>query len=258
MERITISIKPNKFLSTLSLRRATSFLPRPNIDRAISIHALLAESDRLINCPVISGVVFLSTLSLRRATVMRHTSRSGQCNFYPRSPCGERLRFVVCGGHIFHFYPRSPCGERPGRIKRCPRLHLFLSTLSLRRATAYSSRCLPTVPISIHALLAESDITPATTHQGQADFYPRSPCGERRVLSLSARGQPQRFLSTLSLRRATPRGGSCYLDNIISIHALLAESDNSRANHIKRNKISIHALLAESDLGSRIYDMSAA
>ena len=34
------------------------------------------------------------------------------------------------------------------------------------------------------------------------------------------------FLSTLSLRRATPRGGSCYLDNIISIHALLAESDS--------------------------------
>ena len=33
------------------------------------------------------------------------------------------------------------------------------------------------------------------------------------------------FLSTLSLRRATRGGDSCYLDNIISIHALLAESD---------------------------------
>ena len=36
-------------------------------------------------------------------------------------------------------------------------------------------------------------------------FYPRSPCGER-----------------------PPRGGFCYLDNIVSIHALLAESDDAR------------------------------
>ena len=34
------------------------------------------------------------------------------------------------------------------------------------------------------------------------------------------------FLSTLSLRRATVGVLLCYLDNIISIHALLAESDS--------------------------------
>ena len=36
---------------------------------------------------------------------------------------------------------------------------------------------------------------------------------------------PRKFLSTLSLRRATRGAANCYLDNIISIHALLAESD---------------------------------
>ena len=56
----------------------------------------------------------------------------------------------------------------------------FLSTLSLRRATA-ESRCL-----AGHG----------------SDFYPRSPCGERRPPTPHA-GQTGIFLSTLSLRRAT-------------------------------------------------------
>ena len=56
------------------------------------------------------------------------------------------------------------------------------------------------------------------------------------------------FLSTLSLRRAT-----CILHHLqrqlfISIHALLAESDLSRASRLAPViSISIHALLAESD-----------
>ena len=60
---------------------------------------------------------------------------------------------------------------------------------------------------------------------GCFDFYPRSPCGERPVLSLSF--------------------GAVW---IISIHALLAESDNLRVvDGSKSSIISIHALLAESD-----------
>ena len=79
------------------------------------------------------------------------------------------------------------------------------------------------------------------------DFYPRSPCGERRIAKFFTLPKTL-FLSTLSLRRAT-------LDNIeitqakrISIHALLAESDlyDTYAKVLRVN-ISIHALLAESD-----------
>ena len=86
-----------------------------------------------------------------------------------------------------------------------PAGRLFLSTLSLRRATVTVLGIQHKVGISIHALLAESDNSMIHTLKCCAYFYPRSPCGER-----------------------PPRGGSCYLDNIISIHALLAESDTKR------------------------------
>ena len=172
-----------------------------------------------------------------------------------------------------HFYPRSPCGERPtqGRANaarmgisihallaesdhpraRCALGHvsynIFLSTLSLRRATLPTSKTLQSWQISIHALLAESD-------------PPGPPC------SLSR----HTFLSTLSLRRATSDGPSLASFNSISIHALLAESDAKfyyftlpkmlflstlslrRATLLSTipriaTIISIHALLAESD-----------
>ena len=149
--------RPGQFLSTLSLRRATSVRPETRQRDVISIHALLAESDQ--------------TKTLK---VAAHS------NFYPRSPCGERPISFSAGREsdtisihallaesdlhcktpiIFrhYFYPRSPCGERPPLTSRTETIAAFLSTLSLRRATAIilciSKQC--------------------------RDFYPRSPCGER-------------------------------------------------------------------------------
>ena len=103
-----------------------------------------------------------------------------------------------------------------------------------------------------------------------ANFYPRSPCGERQSRVRVCQAVIQ-FLSTLSLRRATGRRRSSQKEYQISIHALLAESDNvckagqagiiqflstlslRRATAIAVGflddlTISIHALLAESDL----------
>ena len=78
--------------------------------------------------------------------------------------------------------------------------------------------------ISIHALLAESDAVTTVVVGPSRDFYPRSPCGERRrtktVLAEIGNFYPRspcgerrhrtyqinakrEFLSTLSLRRAT-------------------------------------------------------
>ncbi len=62
------------------------------VDGSISIHALLAESDLGGMSERLIGSVFLSTLSLRRATAWRKSARLSLENFYPRSPCGERLR----------------------------------------------------------------------------------------------------------------------------------------------------------------------
>ncbi len=147
--------------------------------------------------------------------------------------------------------------------------------------------------ISIHALLAESDPRKAVTTRGNHRyFYPRSPCGERllrrfpnmslRIISIHAllaesdggrcppRHRHGRFLSTLSLRRATLSQDYTEQPTDISIHALLAESDLDalcarcpglkflstlslrRATHNLEELgylliISIHALLAESD-----------
>ena len=148
-------------------------------------------------------------------------------NFYPRSPCGERLQDRFCGSRNCYFYPRSPCGERLPELPFLPYLAQFLSTLSLRRATHAVVAVQLFRRISIHALLAESDWRSTQTAtcipyfyprspcgerlslfspsgKNAAYFYPRSPCGERRQKETLWQNQ-QQFLSTLSLRRATRR-----------------------------------------------------
>ena len=191
---------------------------------------------------------FLSTLSLRRATNSRTDNIKRHKNFYPRSPCGERL----CINKI------------PNQCK------IFLSTLSLRRATQLQRGRNSQNIISIHALLAESDndtsrkkkINPAflstlslrratlfrqnyecfkwiflstlslrraTWARGSRVTYVEflSTLSLRRATIFFKRNTPSHypFLSTLSLRRAT--SGCPYLPEYtqISIHALLAESD---------------------------------
>ena len=104
------------------------------------------------------------------------------------------------------------------------RVVLFLSTLSLRRATLKKIQKLWDAPISIHALLAESD-RGAGSERGEPGRF-LSTLSLRRATGCQMRTNRARtFLSTLSLRRAT----KCYQDaevhGKISIHALLAESD---------------------------------
>ena len=83
----------HKFLSTLSLRRATVKFSVSGSVLVISIHALLAESDSLTERRHWQVGQFLSTLSLRRATVASLLAVGGSRYFYPRSPCGERQSF---------------------------------------------------------------------------------------------------------------------------------------------------------------------
>ena len=122
--------------------------------------------------------------------------------FYPRSPCGERPFPGFLIGCVDNFYPRSPCGERHDSTRRTYHKDAFLSTLSLRRATASSTEATNHDQISIHALLAESDKLLYPSRPRKIYFYPRSPCGERHRF-IASRQLPAPFLSTLSLRRAT-------------------------------------------------------
>ena len=171
---------------------------------------------------------FLSTLSLRRATALASKQNPTEQNFYPRSPCGERLLTTI--------------------ITIC--IVPFLSTLSLRRATFNGDHGHIKGDISIHALLAESDSRRFSTRRSASHFYPRSPCGERpRFLRSgpmmrryfyprSPCGERRKYLTGAKIhdpdfyprspcgeRLTSPKSVIYLLD--ISIHALLAESDRS-------------------------------
>ena len=256
---------------------------------------------------------FLSTLSLRRATPKKWPKSSTPGNFYPRSPCGERRalsfgrrhskvflstlslrRATILPGAVLplqDFYPRSPCGERPFLCYTfcCEGVFLstlslrrattvcgvkmpsgeFLSTLSLRRATSACRCCSKLHLISIHALLAESDAGRLPS-PGQAGISIHALLAESDGMWATAMPCGMRFLSTLSLRRATSRTwrtcctpqyfyprSPCgerlpdalyQIDHkVISIHALLAESDAKQLGLGACQALSIHALLAESD-----------
>ena len=185
---------------------------------------------------------------MRRATVLYH-------------------RWLQAPGY---FYPRSPCGERPRSPEALLLVTVFLSTLSLRRATADRAAGYSTFGISIHALLAESDQTSFLSAVYTNHFYPRSPCGERRKVAgsffllfnisihallaesdksywISISGKAI-FLSTLSLRRATCKVDAAVLTGFTFLSTLSLRRATGGADFISTSRdISIHALLAESD-----------
>ncbi len=147
----------SRFLSTLSLRRATRF-----------------------QNPVKIEIVFLSTLSLRRATQKRQTLYWLQdisihallaesdprwtpvclrcVHFYPRSPCGERHEFMRFNAMNMTISIHALLAESDQSLNLPSKpIERFLSTLSLRRATHNTKNNCIDYCISIHALLAESD-----------------------------------------------------------------------------------------------------
>ena len=160
MEVQDVSTLDTRFLSTLSLRRATAahsptpraatnFYPRspcgerPMISSAIScrwpfLSTLSLRRATATSIDTLTTIIFLSTLSLRRAT----------CYLY----VGEDCTVISIHALLAESDDKCHCGgNRRGR---------FLSTLSLRRATS--------------RLLQSSN--------AKNDFYPRSPCGERHLL----------------------------------------------------------------------------
>ena len=167
------------FLSTLSLRRATAKAEAA----AKTAEFLSTLSLRRATPPSLIFLypAFLSTLSLRRATAPAATVWRICCDFYPRSPCGERRSRWCCSG-------------------RCRRIsiHALLAESDSSDNDFQTGQAV----ISIHALLAESDPPPRPLRTGAvvflstlslrratrnwivmatspANFYPRSPCGER-------------------------------------------------------------------------------
>ena len=175
--------------------------------RIISIHALLAESDQEYIIRNVEALIFLSTLSLRRATSGISAILTNLDDFYPRSPCGERP-LVTTHADLYvcisiHALLAESDIHPPKVDTRTPiSIHALLAESDRIAAQTVPAQ----TPISIHALLAESDLTVlmisllvsiflstlslrratagVSTHcQAFSDFYPRSPCGERRCFA---------------------------------------------------------------------------
>ena len=124
---------------------------------------------------------------------------------------------------------------------------MFQSTHSLRSATKDAFAAGSSSTVSIHALLAECDISQTNFFIGFICFNPRTPCGVRLIcfrqfftserfqsthsLRSATRFLPVmagwgRFQSTHSLRSATKCGVCGKSGKTVSIHALLAECDS--------------------------------
>ena len=126
--------RARKFLSTLSLRRATKLAFDGIYSDSISIHALLAESD--MPFATVYAVIVISIHALLAESDHGHCAFGHAVDISIHALLAEsdkRPKPPTCRSR--YFYPRSPCGERPGTI----------------------GAAAGTAAISIHALLAESD-----------------------------------------------------------------------------------------------------
>ena len=186
------------------MRRATIIIKAITFYPPISIHALLAESDASGTLSDTSDVISIHAL----------LAESDQAaNGLADAPPEISIHALLAESDVVD-------------TVKLANAMLFLSTLSLRRATALTAfQPYGSPEISIHALLAESDhhackcirlllkflstlsLRRATQLQGfllaqGRNFYPRSPCGERQSI-FKNNILCSLFLSTLSLRRAT-------------------------------------------------------
>ena len=147
----------------------------------VSIHALLAECDSPFPTCRHSPPVSIHALLAECDHQPGWGNDDGTC-FNPRTPCGVRLSVLI--GDASHsvvsihallaecdfltrvaisplrsFNPRTPCGVRLGNSFRKQHKGKFQSTHSLRSATVSDYALIHYIPVSIHALLAECDLS---------------------------------------------------------------------------------------------------
>ena len=149
----------------------------------ISIHALRMESDISIYQDNLAASLSIHALRME-SDCWLSTEHGREQTFYPRSPHGERQKYVdtgICAKGISIHALRMESDQRP-HIQRFVQ-NVFLSTLSAWRATGALIAIFDgTICISIHALRMESDYPRHCQLAGPNYFYPRSPHGERQGL----------------------------------------------------------------------------
>ena len=174
----------------------------PLDEHQVSIHALLAECDYFRRGIRLHPISFQSTHSLRSAT---------------RLPV-IRVPLVRVSIHAL----LAECDWC--RPRGCDLFWKFQSTHSLRSATLRVGRRRNGVCVSIHALLAECDAASLTMTPQHICFNPRTPCGVR-LLIACARVLAICFNPRTPCGVRLPWAVAPALEDLVSIHALLAECD---------------------------------
>ena len=206
-QRLSSDFRGGYFYPRSPCGERLSFIIYSITDNCISIHALLAESDIELAFLAINPITFLSTLSLRRATPGAKSTTPERYYFYPRSPCGERLFIQNYNAGVgAHFYPRSPCGERRPPGGGLLRSIYFYPRSPCGERQGHPSRIPWRLCISIHALLAESDLAPQVVGVVLVKFLSTLSLRRATLVFTARQAAIGVFLSTLSLRRATVTG----------------------------------------------------
>ena len=194
-----------RFQSTPSVGRATSFICRHCNNIIISIHALRGEGDdrveRHLRCVEIisihalrgEGDFFLICCRRRSAPISIHALRGE----------GDTSRALPLA-HRRYFNPRPPWGGRPLSCCKVRSARArFQSTPSVGRATLISDPSRLSELISIHALRGEGDVCYHCAGLLFCLYFnPRPPCGGRLEGDTRERIGGQ-FQSTPSVWRAT-------------------------------------------------------
>ena len=192
-------------------------------------------------------------------------------HFYPRPPRGGRHARQRAGGILLIISIHALREEGDvADVGHQPKIKLFLSTPSARRATGAGPAPGGHMSISIHALREEGDCRRSCLIQKTADFYPRPPRGGRhaactnqsvRASFLSTpsarratwgrcRGMPKsRFLSTPSARRATFRVDA-FIEDLTDFYPRPTRGGRRCGGQQAPQawQISIHALREEGDI----------
>ena len=168
--------------------------------------------------------------------------------FYPRSPCGERHTNLRRHRGNDDFYPRSPCGERQPAEHHANSQQEFLSTLSLRRATRTYHQYLKDYRFLSTLSLRRATPPYNLMIQHKKNFYPRSPCGERR--GQGANNQPEQQISIHALLAESDPVSELRVTSNVHFYPRSPCGERRKARRLKSRRcvISIHALLAESDI----------
>ena len=147
----------------------------------ISIHALLAESDVNELLAQSSSYSISIHALLAESDTKPIPAVTRVANFYPRSPCGERHDQGANNQTEQQISIHALLAESDGNPHDDTGRNRFLSTLSLRRATISRIKEAQDNGFLSTLSLRRATRKKAQLAKGIPDFYPRSPCGERRM-----------------------------------------------------------------------------